>query len=143
MTKVTESDQGSSGTPIKTECAETQTKGMTKDNADDTNVGRVAMSDIHKRMENELDEKGNKCADEMEMAHASECVDGCESMEFYSDKEEMVFCETQGKGTESKEEIQKIESTTDISKDEFDSVSDLDENAENEDEGKKVKAVSF
>ena len=74
-----------------------------------------------------------KGTDEKEMAHDSECVDGSESTEDCSSNETVLACESQGEGNE---EICKIESSADISKNEFDSVSDLviDENAENEEE---------
>ena len=75
------------------------------------------------------------------MVHDSECVDGSESMEDSSSNDTVLACESQGEGNE---EIRKIGSSADISKDEFDSLSDLviDENAENEEEeGKKMKSV--
>ena len=76
------------------------------------------------------------------MAHDSQCVEGCESTEDCSSNETVLACESQGEGNK---EIHKIGSSADISKDEFNSVSDLviDENAENEEEGKKMKSVSF
>ena len=128
------------GTPKKTECADTQIDNMNKDDKDDKNAGTVAMNDLCKRTEKELDEKGN---DEKEMVHDSECVNGSESMEDSSSNDTVLACESQGEGNE---EIHKIESSADISKDEFDSLSDLviDENAENEEEEeKKMKSVCF
>ena len=77
------------------------------------------------------------------MVHDSECVDGSESMEDSGSNDTVLACESQGEGNE---EIHKIESSADISKDEFDSLSDLviDENTENEEEeGKKIKSVCF
>ena len=59
VTKVIETDKGSSGTPKKTECADTQIDGVNKDDKDDKNAGTVAMNDLHKRTEKELDKKGN------------------------------------------------------------------------------------
>ena len=55
VTKMIETDEGSSGTPKKTECADTQIDNMNKDDKDDKNVGTVAMNDLHKRMKKELD----------------------------------------------------------------------------------------
>ena len=141
MTKVIETDEGSSGTPKKTECADTQIDNMNKDDKDDKNAGTVAMNDLCKRTEKELDGKGT---DEKEMVHDSECVDGSESMEDSSSNDTVLTCESQGEGNE---EICKIESSADISKDEFNNLSDLviDENAENEEEEeeKKMKSVCF
>ena len=51
VTKVIESDEGSCGTPKKTECADTQIDNMNKDDKDDKNAGTVAMNDLHKRTE--------------------------------------------------------------------------------------------
>ena len=113
---------------------------MNKDDTGDKNAGTVTMNEIHKRTENELDEKGT---DEMEMVHDSECVGSSESMQDCSSHETELACESQGEG---QEEIRKIETSADISKDEFDSVSDLiiDETGENEaEEGKNMKRVSF
>ena len=95
--KVIETDKGSSGTPKRTECAETQIEDMNKDDTGDKNAGIVAMNEIRKRTENELDEKG---ADEMEMAYDSECVDSSDSMEDCSSNETELACESQGEGQE-------------------------------------------
>ena len=142
VTKVIELDEGSSGTPKKTECAETQIEDMTKNNTGVKDAGKVEMNDICKRKENELDQIGT---DKMEMAHGSEGVDSSESTEDCSSNERVLVCENQGE-CKVHEEICKIESSIDISKDEFDSVSNLvkDKNGDNEAEvGKKVKSVSF
>ena len=140
VTKVVKPDEGSSGTPKIG--ADTQIEDMTKNDTGVKDAGKFEMNDICKRKENELDQKGT---DEMEMAHDSEGVHSSESTEDCSSNERVLVCENQGKDN-VQEEISKIESSGDISKDEFDSVSDLviDENDDNEaEEGKKVNSVSF
>ena len=113
---------------------------MNKVDKDDKNAGTVAMNDLHKRTEKELDEKGT---DEKEIVHDSECVDSTESPKDSNSNDTVLACESQGEGNE---ELHKIATSADISKDEFDSLSDLviDDNAENEEEEeKKMKSVCF
>ena len=50
--RVIETDEGSSGTPKKTECADIQIDSVNKDDKDDRNAGPIAMNEIHERMEN-------------------------------------------------------------------------------------------
>ena len=87
-----------------------------------------------------MDEKGT---DEKEIVHDSECVDSSESPKDSTSNGTVLACESQGEGNE---EIHKIATSAVISKDEFDSLTDLviDDNAENEEEEeKKMKSVCF
>ena len=117
---------GSSKTPTKL-----QEECFTKDMENDSDAGKVKMKDICKTNENEVDEKEIESNVEMESENNGDFISGEDSStgkEDYgqegqkSDGNQEVACKDEGEG---KEEIRKMESSGDISKDEFDSVSDL------------------
>ena len=115
--------------------SETQTKlqeeCFTKDMENDSDASKVKMKDIWKTNVNEVDEKEIESNVEMESGKDGDFISGEDSStgkEDYgqegekSDGNQEVACKDEGEG---KEEICKMESLGDISKDEFDSVSDL------------------
>ena len=117
---------GSSETPTKL-----QEECFTKDMENYSDAGEVKMKDICKTNENEVDKKEIESNVEMESGNDGDFISGEDSStgkEDYGQEEEKsdgnqeVACKDEGEG---KEEIRKMESSGDISKDEFDSVSDL------------------
>ena len=117
---------GSSETPTKL-----QEECFTKDMENDTDASEVKMKDICKTNVNEVDEKVIESNVEIESGKDGDFISGQDSStgkedfgqeEEKSDGNQEVACKDEGEG---KEEIHKMESSGDISKDEFDSVSDL------------------
>ena len=117
---------GSSETPTKL-----QEECFTKDMENGSDASEVKMKDICKTNVNEVDEKEIESNVEMESGKDGVFISGEDSStgkEDYSqegeksDGNQEVTCKDKGEG---KEEICKMESSIDISKDEFDSVSDL------------------
>ena len=106
-------------------------KSVTKDMEKDSDADKIKMKDICKTKENEVDEKEIESNVEMESGKDGDFISGEDSSiakEDYGQKGEKsdgyqeVTCQDEGEG---KDEIHKMESLGDISKDEFDSVSYL------------------
>ena len=122
-------DSGSNAAGSRETPTKLQEECFTKDN--DSDASKVKMKDICKTNVNEVDEKEIQSNVEMESGKDGDFTSGEDSStgkEDYgqqgekSDGNQEVACKDEGEG---KEAIHKMESSGDISKDEFNSVSDL------------------